>query len=140
MRLALISDGVVVNVVEASQEFVPTGDVKAVLSAEAGPGWRYDGQIFLPPDQTPRPPDVVSMFQAREALRRSPSPGGGDLLDAVDAYIETRRLEQPTLALAWEYATEVERRGAFVSALAKAFGLDDPALDALFRLAATVTA
>lgn len=80
------------------------------------------------------------MFQAREALRRSPSPNGGNLLDAVDAYVETRRDDQPTLALAWEYATEVERGGAFVHALAEVFGLDDVALDALFRLAATISA
>ncbi|WP_424361433.1 hypothetical protein [Methylocystis parvus] len=140
MRLALVCDGVVVNVIEASGDFIPDGDVKAVPSTEAGPGWRYDGHSFLQPNQSPRPPDVVSMFQAREALRRSPSPNDRNLLDAVDAYVATRRLDQPTLALAWEYATEVERSGAFVHALAEVFGLDDAALDSLFLLAATISA
>lgn len=140
MRLALIHKGVVVNVIEAEQEFVPDGDMKAVPCPQAGPGWRYDGVAFLPPNQLAKPPDVVSMFQAREALRRSPAPRGGSLLDAVDAYVSSQREDAPTLALAWEYATAVERNGLFVRALAEVFALDDAALDALFRLAATIAA
>jgi hypothetical protein len=140
MRLALIHDGVVVNVAEADESFAPESGLEAVASEDAGPGWRYDGRTFLPPSQKTTPPAAVSMFQAREALRRSPGPGGGNLLDAVETYIEEQRRNQPTLALAWEYATEVERNGLFVGALADVFSLDDAALDALFRLAATVAA
>lgn len=140
MRLALICGDLVVNVIEAAEDFVPDSDLQAVPSADAGPGWRYDGLVFSPPGQIASAPVAVSMFQAREALRRSPAPLGGNLLNAVDAYVEAQRLDQPTLALAWEYATEVERDGLFVHALAEGLALDDAALDALFRLAATIAA
>lgn len=92
--------------------------------------------------QSPRPPEEsrVTMFQAREALRRTPSPQGGTLLDRVNAYVEAHKDDQPTLGLAWEYATHVERRGAFVNALAAHLGFSDTDLDALFAAAADVDA
>ncbi len=80
------------------------------------------------------------MFRAREQLRRTPAPSGGTLLDSVNAYVESRRSEEPTLALAWEYAGEVHRAGVFVAALASVFSLGEETLDALFREAATITA
>lgn len=140
MRMALIRDGVVENVIEAGEEFRGEDGVRAVPSKDAGPGWIFDGERFSPPKDTPAAPPIVTMFQAREALRRTPLSGGGTLLDAVNAYVEARRTEEPTLALAWEYATTVNRDGAFVSALASLFGLDSAALDELFRLAATIDA
>jgi hypothetical protein len=82
----------------------------------------------------------VTMFQTREALRLTRGPNGGSLLAAVDAYVEAHRADNPTLALAWEYAPQVERRGAFVAALAAIFGLDDAALDTLFASAAAIHA
>lgn len=80
------------------------------------------------------------MFQAREAMRRRAAGDGRSLLDAVDSYVEAHRLSHPTLALAWEYATSVEREGALVQSLAAALGLDETALHELFRLAAGIRA
>lgn len=140
MRLALVQDGIVVNVVEADEGFSPDNGLLAIPSAEAGPGWRYDGKTLAPPHEKLTTPKCVSMFQAREAMRRFPTRDGGCLLDTVNRYIDQRRLEQPTLALAWEYAVDIARDGVFVQTLAGAFGLDDAALDELFRLAATIHA
>lgn len=140
MRIALIRDGLVVNVIEADRDFVPEAGLRALPAEAAGPGWRHaDGQ-FLPPPEFAGAPQYVSMFQAREALRRTKSARGGNLLDEVNAFVESQRLDQPTLALAWEYGARVERRGGFVMALAETFNLDDAALDDLFRLAATIEA
>ncbi|MGJ0510429.1 MAG: hypothetical protein ACR652_25565 [Methylocystis sp.] len=141
MRLALIKDGVVINVIEADTDFTPEPGLRAIASAEAGPGWTHDGGRFSPPHESDSaPPASVSMFQAREALRRVPTPDGSCLLDAVNAYVDAHRSDQPTLALAWEYATEVTREGVFVEALAKTFDLDAAALDRLFRQAAAIRA
>lgn len=140
MRLAIIRDGVVENVIEAEEGFSAGDGTRTLPAGSAAPGWIFDGVKFLPPKESAATPRVASMFQAREALRRTPAAGGGNLLDAVNAHIEAKREEQPTLALAWEYATEVERDGVFVNALAGDFGLDDATLDELFRHAATIHA
>ncbi len=140
MRIALIRDGVVINVIEADADFVPDDGLRAILCETAGPGWSYADDAFSAPPESPCVPDSVSMFQAREALRRTSNGSGGTLLDDVGAFIEAQRLDQPTLALAFEYATEVERDGDFVTTLAAQFHLDDARLDALFRLAATIQA
>lgn len=140
MRLALVQDGTVVNVVEAGDSFRPEPGLRAIPSAEAGPGWRHDGKTFSPPPDRHVSPTSVSMFQAREAMRRRPAGDGRSLLDAMDAYVDTHRLSQPTLALAWEYATKVERDGVLVQSLAAALGMDDASLDALFQLADAIHA
>lgn len=140
MRMALIRDGVVENVIEAAEDFRGEDGARAVPAKDAGPGWTYDGERFSPPQDSPAAPQVVTMFQAREALRRTPLSGGGTLLDTVNADVEAKREDEPTLALAWEYAASVHRNGAFVTALASRFGLDEVALDDLFRLAATIDA
>lgn len=140
MRLALVQDRTVVNVIEADDDFAPETGLRAIPSTRAGPGWRYDGETFSPPPESTSAPQSVSMFQAREAMRRRRTDEERSLLDAVDSYIDGQRLSQPTLALAWEYATEVDRAGALVQALAGVFGIDEAALDELFRLAATIRA
>lgn len=140
MRIALVRDGLVLNVIEAEADFIPHAGEQALPALDAGPGWTFDGKDFHRPPEAAAAATTVSMFQAREALRRTAAPTGGNLLDAVNAYVESKRLDAPTLSLAWEYAVEVERHGAFVMALAAIFGLDDAALDDLFRLAATISA
>lgn len=140
MRIALIRDGVVENVVEAEEEFAPPQGVLAVATQEAGPEWRYEAGIFLAPLEKAAVPGAITMFQAREQLRRIAAPEGGTLLDAVNALVEARRDEEPTLALAWEYATHVNRSSMFVGSLAARLSLSDETLDELFRQAATIIA
>lgn len=77
----------------------------------------------------PQPPSVVSMYQAREALRQS------SLLslvnDAITGGSEADRLK-------WEYATEVRRDDALVQNLSVGLGLTEQQLDNLFTLAASL--
>lgn len=158
MRIAIIENGLVVNVVEAQPDFAPGSGFVAVATETAGPGWSYDGAAFHPPAASlPPVPESVTMFQAREALRRTPAPDSWSLrppaflkptkardrmtmLEAVDAYVAAHEAANPSLTLAWEYAAEVSRHGAFVTAFAGEVGLDDAALDALFRVAAGIEA
>lgn len=110
--------------------------VPAVVIASADPvlaGTNYEDGAFQPPDPDPVP-SVVSMAQARVALRRI------DLLDQVEAVIASLPdAERAEAELAWEYAPTLSRNGAFVTELAPALGLDDAALDALFGSAAAIT-
>jgi hypothetical protein len=140
MRIALVRDNRVFNVIEAEADFLPEPGTLALPAGEAGPGWLHDDGALRRPPEDPGVPPAVSMFQAREALRLTLSPQGGTLLDAIEAYVDSERTRQPTLALAWEYATQIERDSAFVCALASHFGLDGPALDRIFQLAATIGA
>jgi len=145
MRIALVRHGVVENVIEAESDFLDgnfhLGDgVAAIPAQNAGPDWSHDGVTFSPPITLTPVPQSVTMFQAREILRRTPAAAGGTLLDAVNDYVDAQRLAQPTLALAWEYATQVERKGAFVTTLAGVFDLNETVLDDLFRDAASINA
>jgi hypothetical protein len=82
----------------------------------------------------------VTAFQAREALRDLKGEDGGTLLDAVISYVEAHRADNPRLATAWDWVDPWERGSGFVAAFAKRFGLDDAAIDALFRAAAAIEA
>jgi hypothetical protein len=48
-RRAQIVDGVVVNVAEVLVGAVPEAMADWPVTAEAGPGWTYDGETFSPP-------------------------------------------------------------------------------------------
>ncbi len=103
--------------------------------------WLEDNSpVPAPYVEPPAPvPERVSMFQAREAMRLTPF-GAGTLLDAVNSYVAANATANPRLTLAWEYATDVERHGLFVTSLAAQFSLDDVTLDGLFRLASGIKA
>jgi hypothetical protein len=78
-------------------------------------------------------PQSVTMRQARLALLSY------GLLDDVEAVIITMNEPQRSQTqIEWEYAQTVERDNALVAALGPALGLDDPAIDSLFTLAATL--
>lgn len=83
-------------------------------------------------DQAPPVPVVVSRFQARMALRNA------DLFEAAgNAVYESR---DALLIEAWESAVEYRRLSPSIMKLGAALGLDDAAIDDLFRQAATITA
>jgi hypothetical protein len=50
VRIAIIRDGVVLNVIIAGEDFVPDEGYVAVETDIAGPGWLYDGTNFTAPD------------------------------------------------------------------------------------------
>ncbi len=56
-RYAIIEDGVVTNLVEASAKFAKSQDW--IACPEAGIGWWWDGEQFVPPAPEPIRPDQL---------------------------------------------------------------------------------
>lgn len=76
---------------------------------------------------------VVSMRQARLALLQA-----GLLAQVPDAIASLSEPDRTAAEIEWEYSQTVDRQKAFVQMLAPALGLDDQALDDLFKRAATL--
>ena len=53
MRIAIIDNGVVLNVIVAENDFVADEGYEAVVTDTAGPGWLFDGETFTPPVTDP---------------------------------------------------------------------------------------
>lgn len=69
-------------------------------------------------------PAEIQMWQARAVLFRA------GLLGMVEQAVKAAT--NPEIEIAWEYAPNVVRRSAFVSAMAGALGLTDDQIDNLF--------
>lgn len=127
MRQAIISGGVVVNVIVGE---LPDG-ITIAEDSPVGIGWTYDGQTFAPPIPVIVVPASVTMRQARLALLSAGK------IAAVEAAIDA--LPEPGQSAArieWEYAATVDRASPLIATLAPALELDDAALDGLFMDAA----
>jgi hypothetical protein len=128
----MIQDGVVVNVVEARPEEVDGTTIVDITSTPAVfIGWTFADGVFTEPAPQPEPvPAEVTMRQARIALSRA------GLLSSVQTAINS--LPEPTKTEAqieWDYSNTVQRHNPFTRNLAGALGLNDAALDDLFRTA-----
>lgn len=138
MRAHVIDGGVVINsvLVDALDGLPGVVLIDADLHG-GGIGWRWDGVTLTPPPDQPQVvPASVTMRQARLALLAA------GLLDDVDAAIAAipDPVQRKAAQIEWEYATEVRRESPMLAMLAPALGLDDAALDDLFRRAAEVPA
>ena len=132
MRMALVRDGLVENVIEASPDFAPSDGFVAIPSMEAGPGWLHDEMGFHSPSVEAAPaPDEIALWQARAVLDRR------GLLAAANAAIAASN--DAALKAVWEYGNVISRASAGLAALAGALGLDDSALDTLFVEAAALS-
>jgi hypothetical protein len=81
--------------------------------------------VDLPPEPTFNPvPSEIQMWQARAILSRA------GLLGQVEQAVKAAT--NPEIEIAWEYAPNVVRQSAFVSAMAAAINLDNAAIDNLF--------
>lgn len=90
-------------------------------------------EIAAIPGPQPEPvPQTVSRFQAKAALAQA------GLLAQADAVVAASG--NAVLQLAWSEANEFQRNSPGIAALAPALGLDDAALDDLFRVAAGIVA
>lgn len=138
MRYALIRDGLVVNVIDASPEFAASiaGEWDAVTpTLTAGPGWSYvGGEFTAPPAPAPSVPARVTRRQGRQALLLA---GKLALVQpAINAIPD--ELQRAMAQIWWEDAQDFERSNAMLQTLAVALELDDAALDALFTMAAAL--
>lgn len=75
-------------------------------------------------------PQSVTPYQARVALSRA------GLLNSVEAAVSQANGE---MAIAWEYATTIERNSPFIVQLGTAIGLTSQQIDDLFVTAASVS-
>lgn len=133
MRKAQIENGLVTNVIEVDAANVPDWCADWPDCEDAGPGWTYVDGVFSPPSAPPPPvPEEVSRFQARAALLNA------GLLAQADAAVAGSG--NALLQLAWTDAVSFKRNSPGIAALAPALGLDDAALDDLFRAAAEIVA
>lgn len=119
---------------------VPDGDWRVI--GEVTPAYNSDTQhlsgkvLQILPDETaayvwtvvenppPVVPQQIQMWQARAILLRA------GLLGAVDQAVKAAT--NPEIEIAWEYAPNVVRNSAFVSAMADTLGLTDEQIDNLF--------
>lgn len=150
MKVIVYKDGDGVGVLIPSPEFadsiavvvakdVPQGSVWRLMNYQDLPdpttrnGWRWTDAGAL--DVVPIGlfvPKEVSRFQAKAALAMA-----GKLAQA-DAAVAASN--DPILQLAWAEATTFKRNSPGIAALAGGIGLDDAALDDLFRTAAGIVA
>jgi hypothetical protein len=88
--------------------------------------WLTAGGTPLEVDEPPPPsvPSEIQMWQARAILSRA------GLLGQVEQAVKAAT--NPEIEIAWEYAPNVVRQSAFVSAMAAAINLDNAAIDNLF--------
>jgi len=104
-----------------------------------GGGWSFVGGAWTQVSSPPMPvPQSVSSFQAKAALLATPS-GSGTLLDSVNALMANPATSK-LMVLEWNDATEFLRSSSTVSAITASLGLTSAQVDALFILAAGITA
>ena len=110
-----------------ASQFRPCGD-------EVEVHWLWDGDTFAAPPTAPAEiPQVVTMRQARRALRQA------GIYEAVNAAIAAMPGDAGVDArIDWEFSSEVQRNQPLVLALGPALGLDAVQLDALFTAASTL--
>lgn len=128
-RMAVIKDGVVVNVVEAGPGFSLPGHI-LIESSVAGPGDSFDSNtgVFSRPVVVRPVPDEVTDLQARLAL------GAAGLLDELEAIVAGASVE---IKIWFDRALVWRRDSPMIAALAPQLGLSDAAIDDLFRAAAS---
>lgn len=127
---AVITDGVVSNLVDATAEFAASQGWIPAGKARMGDVW--DGKAFKP--QAPAVPAVVSARQAKRALLEA------GLLDDVQLAIDNipDPMEKRRVQIDWDESTEFRRDWPTLAVLAAAMQLDGGTLDALFIEAATL--
>ena len=105
----------------------PAGSIEVPEPPPGDAVWSGAGWIVTEPV-----PQSVSRFQAKAALALA------GLLDQANDVVAGSG--NTVLQLAWAEATEFKRNSPGINALAPALGLDDAALDDLFRTASGIVA
>lgn len=126
MRLAVISGGIVVNTIDAGEDWVPPTGFTAAASEDAQIGDLYVDGVFISQAQTAQvePPDRVSR---RQFFLQLEIDGIGP---QVRAYVDT----QPTLVqIAFDNSASFERADPMLQDGFAALGYNDGRVDKFFN-------
>lgn len=126
MRYAIISGGIVANIIESDADFAAA--IGAIPAGDAGIGYAFDGEVFTPAAVVPVP-ESVSQAQARLAMLNA------GLLDAATAAVTAAG---PAAVIEWEWRQTIRRDSPLVAGAALSLGLTDGQVDALFIAAAAL--
>lgn len=115
----------------------PTGEVTG-SSTFPQPALGYTRWVDEVPPLPVAVPQVVSRFQGREAMWRTPH-GDSTLFEAAEAVL--RDSEVPSMyRRAWDDLLEFRRDSEMLAAIASLLGLTAAQIDAVFNLAASIQA
>lgn len=116
MRIDILENGVVVNTINADEEFA---------EAQYPGAWRL---ADVQDEPVPAVPQVVTRRQARQALLLA------GLLDNVQPAIDAipDPVQRQMAQIEWDDSLEFQRTRPLLVQLGSAIGLDDVGLDALF--------
>lgn len=126
-RYAIVEAGVVVNVIEADEEFAATLD--GIASDTAAPGDTWDGQTFSrPAPPAPPVPDEVDRWKAHYVLAAA---GHMPAVRAAIAAIadDTQRAVAEAL---FDQRPTIRRLSTLTQQIQQAVGINDAERDALF--------
>ena len=127
MRYAIISGGIVANIIESDADFAAA--IGAIPAGDAGIGYAFDGEVFTPLAAVVPVPESVSQAQARLAMLNA------GLLDAATAAVTAAG---PAAVIEWEWRQTIRRDSPLVAGAALSLGLTDGQVDALFIAAAAL--
>ena len=136
MRAAIITNGVVTNIIEVHALYDWPGCISAT---GADIGSHYTNGVFTAPAAAaPSVPASVTRYQLRTVLRRMPATSGtGTLFTQIDS---TLTAQGGDALAAWQEATEITRSGTLVNQTGAAFGFTSSQLDDLFIASAGISA
>lgn len=133
-RYAIITDGIVTNVVEADAASVSS--MLAIPSATANIGDHWDGVNFnTPAPVPPPPPSAVTRGQALSAIFLSLGITEDDLIALT---LGAPDPQKTLMQIDIRNRLTFERDNPTLAAMAAALGLNSAQLDSLFVLAATL--
>lgn len=129
MRMALIADGIVRNIIIAESGFDPgDGATMEPCGPDVAAGWSWTGAEFVPPAVAQGVGrSVVSARQFKVALYRA------GLIAAADAYVAQAGEE---VRLWWEYETDIASDHPMIAAAAAALQITPELQAQIFALAA----
>jgi len=135
MRCAIVESGVVVNVILADD---PAEFGAIQCPDDVSPGWLYDGEVFIPPEVEPLPPEPLGPLTARQ-LRLGLVTNGFNL-DQVETTIATIEdaQDRAVAQIEWEYASLFERDHPLIAQVGASLGLTVEQIDTMWQQALTL--
>jgi hypothetical protein len=122
MRVALIRDGLVENVIEAPDGWEAPSDLVMVPTDTAGPGWSYDAGVFVPPVESVTPEPVLPSMTYKADIWRRASDAEAETIVAVlgQQTVRKQRLFNDATVLSHADPEFAELRAGFIAAFGEA--------------------